>query len=93
LRAGSSTFRADEITIVFCGSKKSLVNGIPIASLLFAGHAGLVVIPLMLFHQIQLMVCASLARHYAARGVTASDTLPALAAPSEACSEAARPQA
>lgn len=64
--------RADEIAIVFCGSKKSLVNGVPIASLLFAGHVGLVVIPLMLFHQMQLMVCASLARHYAARGVTAT---------------------
>ena len=58
--------RPDEITIVFCGSKKSLVNGLPIAALLFAGHAGLVIIPLMLFHQIQLMVCASLARYYAA---------------------------
>jgi predicted Na+-dependent transporter len=56
---------ADEIAIVFCGSKKSLVNGVPIASLLFAEHVGLVVIPLMLFHQLQLMVCASLARHYA----------------------------
>jgi len=75
--------RADEITIVFCGSKKSLANGIPIATLLFAGHVGLIVIPLMLFHQIQLMVCASLARHYAARGVRASDPLPALPTPSE----------
>jgi sodium/bile acid cotransporter 7 len=65
--------RADEIAIVFCGSKKSLVNGVPIASLLFAGHVGLVVIPLMLFHQMQLMVCASLARHYAARRVTATE--------------------
>jgi solute carrier family 10 (sodium/bile acid cotransporter), member 7 len=74
--------RADEITIVFCGSKKSLVNGLPIATLLFAGHVGLVVIPLMLFHQIQLMVCASLARHYAARRVKASEPLPALPAPS-----------
>jgi solute carrier family 10 (sodium/bile acid cotransporter), member 7 len=70
--------RADEIAIVFCGSKKSLVNGVPIASLLFAGHVGLVVIPLMVFHQIQLMVCASLARHYAARGGTASEPLPGL---------------
>jgi sodium/bile acid cotransporter 7 len=65
--------RADEIAIVFCGSKKSLVNGVPIATLLFAGHVGLVVIPLMLFHQMQIMVCASLARHYAARRVTASE--------------------
>ena len=67
--------RADEITIVFCGSKKSLVNGLPIATLLFAGHVGLVVIPLMLFHQIQLMVCASLARHYAARRSAATEPL------------------
>jgi solute carrier family 10 (sodium/bile acid cotransporter), member 7 len=72
--------RADEITIVFCGSKKSLVSGLPIATLLFAGHVGLVVIPLMLFHQIQLMVCASLARHYAARRVTASERLAGLPA-------------
>ncbi|HUN99798.1 MAG TPA: bile acid:sodium symporter family protein, partial [Bradyrhizobium sp.] len=62
--------RADEITIVFCGSKKSLASGLPIASILFSGHVGLGVIPLMLFHQIQLMVCASLARRYAARGAS-----------------------
>jgi sodium/bile acid cotransporter 7 len=74
--------RSDEIAIVFCGSKKSLVNGVPIASLLFAGHVGLVVIPLMLFHQMQLMVCASLARHYAAHRVAASEPLPALPATS-----------
>ena len=74
--------RADEIAIVFCGSKKSLVNGVPIASLLFAGHVGLVVIPLMVFHQMQLMVCASLARHYAARRVAASEPLRGLPATS-----------
>jgi len=67
--------RADEITIVFCGSKKSLASGMPIATLLFAGQVGLVVIPLMLFHQIQLMVCASLARRYAARRVMATERL------------------
>ncbi len=57
--------RADEITIVFCGSKKSLASGVAIATVLFAGHVGLAIIPIMLFHQIQLMVCASLARRYA----------------------------
>jgi solute carrier family 10 (sodium/bile acid cotransporter), member 7 len=67
--------RADEITIVFCGSKKSLASGLPIATLLFAGHVGLVVIPLMLFHQIQLMVCASLARRYAARRIAPTEPL------------------
>jgi SBF-like CPA transporter family (DUF4137) len=50
-----------------CGSKKSLASGLPIATMLIAGHVGLVVIPMMVFHQIQLMVCASLARRYAAR--------------------------
>ncbi len=59
--------RADEITTVFCGSKKSLASGVPMAKVLFAGHAvGVIVLPLMLFHQMQLMVCAVLARRYAA---------------------------
>ncbi|WP_044563324.1 bile acid:sodium symporter family protein [Azospirillum sp. B4] len=59
--------RGDEIAVVFCGSKKSLVSGIPMANVLFAGHTiGMIVLPLMLFHQIQLMVCAVLARRYAA---------------------------
>jgi solute carrier family 10 (sodium/bile acid cotransporter), member 7 len=81
LTFGSRQFgfsRADEIAIVFCGSKKSLVNGVPIATLLFAGHVGLVVIPLMLFHQTQLMVCATLARRYAARRSAVDEPLRAL---------------
>ena len=58
---------ADRITVVFCGSKKSLASGLPMAGVLFAGQSlGLVVLPLMLFHQLQLMVCAALARRYAA---------------------------
>ena len=58
--------REDEIAIVFCGSKKSLVTGIPMANALFAGATlGLVVLPLMIFHQLQLMACATLARRYA----------------------------
>jgi sodium/bile acid cotransporter 7 len=59
--------RADAVAIVFCGSKKSLASGLPMASVLFAGQpVGLIVLPLMLFHQIQLMACATLARRYAA---------------------------
>ncbi|GAB3257549.1 bile acid:sodium symporter family protein [Chitinimonas naiadis] len=58
----------DEITIVFCGSKKSLASGVPMAKVIFAGHPiGLIVLPLMLFHQIQLMTCAVLAQRYARR--------------------------
>ena len=61
--------RADRITIMFCGSKKSLASGLPMASVLFAGQSvGLIVLPLMLFHQIQLMVCAWLAQRYARAG-------------------------
>lgn len=56
----------DEITIVFCGSKKSLANGIPMANVLFpAASVGIMVLPLMIFHQVQLMVCAFLAQRYA----------------------------
>ncbi|MGA1803746.1 bile acid:sodium symporter family protein [Rhizobium sp. HT1-10] len=58
--------RADEITITFCGSKKSLASGVPMASVIFAGSPiGAIVLPLMLFHQIQLMACAVIAQKYA----------------------------
>jgi solute carrier family 10 (sodium/bile acid cotransporter), member 7 len=60
--------RADQITIIFCGSKKSLAAGVPMAKVIFASNAvGAVVLPLMLFHQIQLMVCAALAQRWGAR--------------------------
>lgn len=60
--------REDQITIIFCGSKKSLASGIPMAKVIFASQAvGAVVLPLMLFHQMQLMVCAALAQRWAAR--------------------------
>ncbi|EJK79697.1 bile acid:sodium symporter family protein [Rhizobium sp. AP16] len=58
--------KADEITITFCGSKKSLASGVPMANVIFAGQGiGAIVLPLMLFHQIQLMTCAFLAQKYA----------------------------
>ena len=61
--------RADEIVIVFCGSKKSLASGVPMAGVLFPlAQVGMIVLPLMLFHQVQLMVCAALARRYANAG-------------------------
>ncbi len=58
--------RADRIAITFAGSKKSLAAGLPMAGVLFGAQAGLAVLPLMLFHQVQLMVCAVLAKRYAA---------------------------
>jgi sodium/bile acid cotransporter 7 len=58
--------RADRIVILFCGSKKSIVTGVPLAGILFAGHAvPLIVLPIMLFHQIQLFACSVIAQRYA----------------------------
>ncbi|MFI8826297.1 bile acid:sodium symporter family protein [Streptomyces sp. NPDC053431] len=57
--------REDRIAIQFAGSKKSLAAGLPMASVLFGAHASLAVLPLMLFHQMQLMVCAVIARRRA----------------------------
>ncbi|MGU3398609.1 bile acid:sodium symporter family protein [Brucellaceae bacterium D45D] len=55
--------RPDRITILFCGSKKSLASGAPMANAIFAGASvGSIVLPLMLFHQIQLMACAVIAK-------------------------------
>lgn len=60
--------KEDEITIVFCGSKKSLASGIPMASVIFpVSIMGIMVLPLMIFHQVQLMTCAVLASRYARR--------------------------
>ena len=59
--------RGIELPFCFCGSKKSLATGVPIANVLFAGSiVGPMILPLMLFHQIQLMVCALLAQRWAA---------------------------
>ncbi len=67
----------DRITILFCGSKKSLATGVPMAQVLFAGSSiGLMILPMMLFHQIQLMVCAVLAQRYARRPEVAVEAAP-----------------
>ncbi|RDS80171.1 bile acid:sodium symporter [Dyella monticola] len=69
--------REDEITIVFCGSKKSLASGVPMANVLFPAHVlGMIVLPIMLFHQMQLMTCAVLARRYARRLETGKHETP-----------------
>jgi sodium/bile acid cotransporter 7 len=60
--------KPDEVAIVFCGSKKSLASGVPMAGILFpAASVGVMILPLMLFHQIQLMACAVIAQRYADR--------------------------
>lgn len=60
--------RADRITILFCGTKKSLLQGVPMAKVLFPGpQTGVILLPIMLFHQMQLMACAFIAQRYAAQ--------------------------
>jgi len=60
--------REDRVVLLFCGSKKSLASGVPMAGVLFPGpQVGVVILPMMLFHQLQLMACAVIARAMAQR--------------------------
>ncbi|MFD7811746.1 bile acid:sodium symporter family protein [Streptomyces sp. NPDC059785] len=71
--------RADRVAIQFAGSKKSLASGLPMASVLFGAHASLAVLPLMLFHQMQLMVCAVIAKRRSRDPEPVSGPAPAVA--------------
>ncbi|PHQ16877.1 bile acid:sodium symporter family protein [Marinobacter profundi] len=74
----------DEAAVVFCGSKKSLASGLPMAKVLFSGHPGfgMIVLPIMCYNQIQVIVGAILAQRYrqkieeasAAKSLTAKTT-------------------
>lgn len=59
----------DEIVAVFCGSKKTMASGMPMAKLLFGGQPamGVLILPIMIYHQVQMFVCTVLARRYAQR--------------------------
>ncbi|MFJ2743454.1 bile acid:sodium symporter family protein [Streptomyces sp. NPDC087440] len=76
--------RADRVAIQFAGSKKSLAAGLPMASVLFGAHASLAVLPLMLFHQMQLMVCAVIARRRGEDREPLPTEMPPVAAPAPA---------
>jgi sodium/bile acid cotransporter 7 len=66
--------RAMEIVVLFAGSKKSLASGVPMAGAIFpTALVGPAVMPLMIFHQLQLMVCAALAARYAAGNAQGPD--------------------
>lgn len=55
----------DRVAIIFAGSKKSMASGLPMAQVLFPANAvGVTVLPLMLFHQLQLIVCAQLSKRW-----------------------------
>lgn len=59
--------RADEIAAIFCGSKKTLAAGVPMAKLIFGAYPaiGLVLLPLMIYHPLQLVICGVLAQRWA----------------------------
>ncbi len=66
--------RADRATILFCGSKKSLASGVPMAGVLFpAAVVGPVILPLMIFHQLQLLACAAIAQRLSNRADEADE--------------------
>ncbi|HEX2100672.1 MAG TPA: bile acid:sodium symporter, partial [Candidatus Synoicihabitans sp.] len=59
----------DRIAAVFCGSKKTLASGVPMAQIIFAGHPGigLILLPIMIYHPLQLILCGWLAGRWAER--------------------------
>ena len=61
--------RADEIAAIFCGSKKTLAAGVPMAQLIFGTHPGmgLILLPIMIYHPMQLIICSVLASRWAKR--------------------------
>ncbi|MET0263777.1 MAG: bile acid:sodium symporter family protein [Rariglobus sp.] len=65
--AGFST--EDRIAAIFCGSKKSIAAGIPMAQLIFVGdpRLGLILLPLLIYHPLQLVICGVLAGRWAQR--------------------------
>ncbi|MDC0663393.1 bile acid:sodium symporter family protein [Marinobacter sp. SS21] len=67
----------DEAAVVFCGSKKSLASGLPMAKVLFSGHPGfgMIVLPIMCYNQIQVIIGAVLAQRYRTR-IEASHSAP-----------------
>ncbi|OUM33316.1 bile acid:sodium symporter [Pseudomonas sp. 1239] len=73
---------ADEIATVFCASKKSLAAGAPMAALIFGAHPGLglILLPIMIYHPLQLIVCSIMAEHYANRPAPLAKEAPLVSA-------------
>jgi solute carrier family 10 (sodium/bile acid cotransporter), member 7 len=59
--------RGDRIAAMFCGSKKTLASGVPMAKLIFGAHPGigLILLPIMIYHPLQLVICGVLAQRWA----------------------------
>ena len=59
----------ERIAVVFCGSKKTLAAGVPMAHLIFGAHPalGLILMPLMIYHPLQLAIGGVLAQRWGGR--------------------------
>jgi sodium/bile acid cotransporter 7 len=52
----------EQRSALYCGSFKSLVSGVPMARVLFpSAELGAMILPIMIFHQLQLMISANIA--------------------------------
>ena len=67
--------RADRIAAMFCGSKKTLASGVPMAKLIFGAHPaiGMILLPIMIYHPLQLVICGVLAQRWG-RQIDAAST-------------------
>lgn len=59
----------DRIAAIFCGSKKTLASGLPMAHLIFGAHPalGLILMPIMIYHPLQLAIGGVISQHWANR--------------------------
>jgi sodium/bile acid cotransporter 7 len=66
----------DRIATIFCGSKKSMATGVPMAQLMFGASPslGLILLPIMIYHPLQLLICGTLANRWKARTLPAGDS-------------------
>jgi len=71
----------DQVAGVFCASKKSLAAGAPMAALIFGQHPalGLILLPIMIYHPMQLVVCSIMAETYNQRASRLNAPVPAAA--------------
>jgi len=70
--------RPDSLSLLYVGSTKSLATGLPMAGILFAGeNISLIVLPIMVFHLIQLMVCAVISQRVASADLARAAAKPA----------------
>jgi sodium/bile acid cotransporter 7 len=65
----------DRIAAVFCGSKKTLASGVPMAQLMFGSNPSLslILLPIIVYHPMQLIICGALASRWARRNQSSAE--------------------